>query len=171
MVSISPALSSDARAIADVHVRSWQNAYSHLLPSGYLDNLSVSEREAQWSEILAKGQSPILVARVDGALVGWICFGRSRDADASPETAEIMAFYALPSHWSRGVGRSLWLACLSALVESGFSRVTLWVIENNLRGIRFYESAGFAVEPGRIEEFELGGVVLKELRYVRHIHG
>jgi len=82
-----------------------------------------------------------------------------------------MAFYVLPSHWSRGVGRSLWLACLSALVESGFSQVTLWVMQNNLRGIRFYESAGFAAESGYMEEFELGGILLKELRFVRHIHG
>lgn len=80
-----------------------------------------------------------------------------------------MAFYVSPPHWDKGIGRSLWLVCLADLVEAGFDRVTLWVLENNCRGISFYESAGFSAEPDRIQEVAIGGVALRELRYVRPV--
>jgi hypothetical protein len=38
-MSIRLAQASDARAIAEVHVRSWQAAYRDLLPQEYLDGL------------------------------------------------------------------------------------------------------------------------------------
>lgn len=169
MLSITPALPSDSLAIAEVHVRSWQGAYCGFLPADYLQSLCVAKREANWADRLKNGDSSVLVARMDDSLVGWVNFGYSRDHDAAPRTAEVMAFYVSPPHWDKGIGRSLWLACLADLVEAGFDRVTLWVLENNCRGISFYESAGFSAEPDRIQEVAIGGVALRELRYVRPV--
>ncbi|MBK8338057.1 MAG: GNAT family N-acetyltransferase [Sterolibacteriaceae bacterium] len=112
---MSRALTSDSAAIAEVHVRSWQGAYCDLLPADYLQTICVAKREADWAARLKKGDS----------VVGQL---------AQP-AAEIMAFYVSPPHWGKGIGRSLWLACLADLVEAGFDRVTLWVLENNRRGI------------------------------------
>jgi len=36
----------------------------------------------------------------------------------------------------------------------------------NARAIRFYERAGFVAEPGSHKQFELGGTMLDEVRYV-----
>jgi ribosomal protein S18 acetylase RimI-like enzyme len=169
VLTINRALPSESPAIAEVHVRSWQGAYCDFLPADYLQTICVAKREADWAGRLKNGNSSVLVARKDDLLVGWVNFGHSRDHDAPPRTAEIMAFYVSPPHWDKGIGRSLWLACLADLGEAGFHCVTLWVLENNRRGISFYESAGFSAEPGRMEEVTIGGVALTELRYVRPV--
>jgi len=39
---IRAALPTDAQGIAQVHVRSWQQAYRELLPSDFLDSLSAT---------------------------------------------------------------------------------------------------------------------------------
>ena len=150
-------------------MRSWQGAYCDFLPADYLESICVAKREADWADRLKSGNSSVLVARMDDLLVGWVSFGHSRDNDAPPRTAEILAFYVSPPYWDKGIGRSLWLACLADLAAAGFDCVTLWVLEDNRRGISFYEAAGFSAEPGRTEEVTIGGVALRELRYVRPV--
>ena len=46
-MQIATATSEDCRAIAEVHVESWQRAYKGILPEQYLASLSVAEREAR----------------------------------------------------------------------------------------------------------------------------
>jgi hypothetical protein len=45
---IRKATPEDARAIAEVHVKSWRAAYRDLLPQDFLQGLSVDRREQQW---------------------------------------------------------------------------------------------------------------------------
>jgi hypothetical protein len=52
---------NDARAIAEVHVKSWQVAYRGLLPEDFLQNLSVERREEQWRRALQNPEQVILV--------------------------------------------------------------------------------------------------------------
>jgi ribosomal protein S18 acetylase RimI-like enzyme len=77
------------------------------------------------------------------------------------------AIYVKASCWATGAGRHLWLEALQRIQAQGFKSVSLWVLVGNERAIRFYERAGFAVEPESRKAFELGGTVLEELRYVR----
>lgn len=55
-VVIRDATSTDARAIAEVHVASWRWAYRDDLPVEFLDGLSVDDREREWNEWLAPDQ-------------------------------------------------------------------------------------------------------------------
>jgi ribosomal protein S18 acetylase RimI-like enzyme len=63
----------------------------------------------------------------------------------------------------------LWKAACRDLQEQGFRSVTLWVIRDNARAIRFYERSGFAIEADSAKEFELGGAQITELRLVARI--
>jgi ribosomal protein S18 acetylase RimI-like enzyme len=65
----------------------------------------------------------------------------------------------------------LWKAACRDLQEKGFRSVTLWVIRDNARAIRFYERSGFAVEDDSAREFELGGAQITEVRLVATITG
>lgn len=165
-MQIEPATLEDARGIAEVHVASWQRAYQNILPEQYLADLSIERREKMWREALEKQLPQLLVARSENRTVGFVAFGASRDDGAKPGSAEIWAVYLLPEVWSQGVGRMLWQAALERMVAEGFNTVSLWVISTNERAIRFYLDAGFVPEPGSLKEFELGGVLLKEIRYV-----
>ena len=167
-MEIQAATSQDCRAIAEVHVESWRHAYHGILPEQYLVSLSVAEREAMWRRMVERQPSHLLVARAAGQVVGFVAFGASRDEGAPNDRAEIWAIYVKVESWSTGAGRLLWLEALKRIVAEGYKSVSLWVIAGNARAVRFYERAGFVVEPESRKFFELGGTTLQELRYVRH---
>jgi GNAT superfamily N-acetyltransferase len=109
----------DLKAIAAVHVATWQTAYAGILPSEYLANLSVEHREVSWRQVLAEARSELLVAFQGSAVVAFASFGNSRDADAPGARGEVSAIYVIPSAWSTGVGRALWCAVRERLIALG----------------------------------------------------
>jgi RimJ/RimL family protein N-acetyltransferase/8-oxo-dGTP pyrophosphatase MutT (NUDIX family) len=165
---VRPATFEDAAQIAGVHIRSWQQAYRGLMNQAYLDGLdqTLLQRQAHWEQSITEHDSQVQVASLADALIGWISFGRSRDHDADPQrVGEVMAVYALAEHWGSGVGRRLWLAALAWLANQGYEKVTLWVLVENVRAIRFYQAAGLAEEPETRRTLERGGMKLQEVRY------
>jgi ribosomal protein S18 acetylase RimI-like enzyme len=161
------ATAEDCRAVAEVHVESWQHAYKGLLPEGYLASLSVVEREAMWRRMVERESSHLVVARSANQVVGFVAFGASRDEAAPADRAEIWAIYVKPACWSTGAGRRLWLEALQRIRAEGYKSIGLWVIVGNERAARFYERAGFVPEPESRKSMEIGGAAIEELRYVR----
>src|SRR4051812_27410782 len=116
-MGISAASLEDCRAIAQLHVASWQSAYAGIVPADYLASLSVEHREESWRRVLAEGQSELLVARAEsGAIDGFVSFGPSRDVDAPLKRGELWAIYVSPPEWSRGTGTKLWFAARERLL-------------------------------------------------------
>jgi L-amino acid N-acyltransferase YncA len=140
---IRRATAADARGIAEVHVGLWRHAYRGLLPDGFLDRLSVDEREASWREAFRDRGAAVFVAEEEGRVIGFASFGPSRDRDAGPEVGEIPAIYVDPTVVGAGVGRALLDAAIEAMREAGYRRATLWVLEANAHARRFYERAGW----------------------------
>ena len=166
---IAPATPDDCAAIASVHVASWQHAYRHLLRPAYLDALSVERREATWRQVLAEGSSELLVARVEGQVAGFASCGACRDEGAPPGRGELWALYAAPHVWAQGVGRGLWQASRADLVARGFHEASLWVLAGNARAIHFYETVGFVADADSAKDFELGGALVREIRYIARL--
>src|SRR5664280_2307693 len=105
---VEAATIEDSRAIAEVHVASWQSSYAGILSAEYLASLSVEKREASWRKGFQEGSPEVLVARSEIGVVGFVAFGACRDQGASLGCGEIWAIYLLPSSWSAGIGRELW---------------------------------------------------------------
>jgi ribosomal protein S18 acetylase RimI-like enzyme len=166
-MQIEAATAEDCRAIAEVHVESWQHAYKDFLPERYLASLSITEREAGWRRMVERFPSHLLLARSAGQVAGFVAFGASRDEGAPTGRGELFAIYVKPSFWSAGGGRQLCLAALQRLHTEGYESASLWVIVGNERATTFYERVGFVAEPQSRKQFELGGITLEEVRYVR----
>lgn len=165
---IRSAVPSDAKAIAQVHIHSWQQAYPDLMPREYLASLdqTLAQRTSYWLNAIESGDSTLLVAERDKQVIGWISVGASRDPDAAANNAgEVMALYVLQAHWHTGIGPALWHAGLQSLIEQGHCRLTLWVLLRNDRAIRFYRKAGWVEETGTRRTLARGGVTLEEVRY------
>jgi GNAT superfamily N-acetyltransferase len=145
-VRIRRATPEDARPVAEMHVASWRHAYAGVLPDEYLDRLSTDEREAMWRGAFADPdrRNGAFVAEEGGRVVGFASFCPSRDEDAPEGTGEVPAIYVEPSAMGMGVGRELLEEATAELRLAGFSRATLWVLEANERGRRFYENEGWA---------------------------
>ena len=144
-VSIRRATPEDARAIAEVHVASWQWAYRDDLPTSALKGRTVEDRERMWTEWFESCEpaADLLVAEQDGRVVGFSGFGVSRDDGARDATGEIRTIYLLQEAAGRGIGRDLLARANERLRDLGYRRATLWVLETNERSRRFYEKAGW----------------------------
>jgi ribosomal protein S18 acetylase RimI-like enzyme len=143
---IREAVPADARAIAEIHVRSWQAAYRGQLTDEYLDGLSVEDRLEQHRRSLEEPPAEwrTWVAQDGVQVVAFAVTGPSQDADATERTGEVYAIYLEPDRVGTGAGRELFEHAVGDLRERGFEAVTLWVLETNDRARRFYEVAGWA---------------------------
>ncbi len=164
---IRPARPDDASAIARVHVAGWQEAYTGLLPDDFLAGLSDTfDRRRRFWEHFARSlgeRDALLVAEVDGEVVGFVHAGESRDRPGENE-GEVTAIYLRRAQWGRGIGRQLFGAAVDRLRESGFESAVLWVLNANSRARRFYEAAGWAPDGSEKEE-RIGDLILREVRY------
>jgi len=187
MIEIRPVSPADAPAIAQVRRDSWQAAYQGIIPTPTI---------ARATAVVTTAADPppyrrTLVAEAGDhpAVVGYASFGPERAVAAaftpagSPGGAgpgnsltadgqaglvgELYALYVTPSWWSTGTGRALMDRVLAALEGEGYSRVVLWVLDDNTRARRFYERAGFTADGGTNVIAGLGGVL--EVRYARDL--
>ncbi len=161
---IRTATTSDAAAIARIHVDTWRVAYAQIVPEGYLARLSARDREKSWASALSQSNAGTRVAVTpDGLVVGWTSFGPSRDNDGQG-IGELYAIYLDHTYWGRGIGRNLMDDAVSRLHNDGFLSITLWVLKDNARTRSFYEKAGFSHD-GASKVIEIEGERLAELRY------
>jgi ribosomal protein S18 acetylase RimI-like enzyme len=168
LVQIRRAVPADAAQIADLHVRSWQGAYRDQLPQDLLDSLDPAQRVPRWTASLERASWPragTIVAEDARELLGFahLCPARDDDQD-STAVGEITSIYVLPGRWDQGIGRRLMTASLATLTEAGYESVVLWVLDSNVRAIRFYEATGWHAD-GAVKYDELGGAPIRELRY------
>jgi ribosomal protein S18 acetylase RimI-like enzyme len=162
---IRPARPEDALRIATIHVEAWRVAYRGIVPDEVLCALSIEQRHVLWRQNL-EGKEPFTQVAEDGdTALGWVSAARSRDmdADARQSTGEIWAVYVDPGHWSKGVGRALCAAAEQRL-RTEVAAVTLWVLKDNERALRFYESNGFVRDADADKVVTRGGKELSEVR-------
>ncbi len=159
----------DAFDISSIHVRAWQKAYHGLLPQKYLDELSVTERQAMWAKELEKSQQHknIFVLEVEKQVRGFIVFGNSK-IGVSRKLGEIHAINIDPSYWRQNLGSLLLSYALHRLKEDGFHEVILWVLPTNNRAVRFYESRNWK-NNGHVRSQELFGINVDEVCYWRSL--
>ncbi|MBP5293180.1 MAG: GNAT family N-acetyltransferase [Clostridia bacterium] len=139
---------------AFVHWTSWHETYSGLVRQDYLDKLTLEKCEViafQWPD-------GILIAKDGDKVIGFVGYGASReDADAG----EIFAIYVLSAYHGTGVGQMLLSAGLEQLNQ--FKKISLWVIDENMRAIRFYRKNGFTETGEKTDHQNLGATVIRML--------
>ncbi|MEJ8824171.1 GNAT family N-acetyltransferase [Variovorax humicola] len=166
---VRPAELSDSRAVAEVHAAAARAAYEGLLPEEQLRALAPATREAKWREAIEFSEPQVHVAELDGEIVGFVGFDRSRDPKTPSTAGEIWAIYVKPEHWGKGVGVALWDAAREGLEEEGCLTVTIWVPLRNDRAIRFHELAGFKREMKTARTTTLGSIRIEEVRLKRNV--
>ncbi len=143
-VLVRNATQADATAIATIHVSSWQATYRGHMDDDYLDSLTVGQRVGMWSRIL---QSPnpavdVLVAGIEGRIVGFCSFGRSHDSGVPGNTTELHTIYVAPDLVRSGIDTALLDRAEKAMRRAGIDLVSLRVLRENIGACRFYERRG-----------------------------
>ena len=158
-MTVRRALPADARAIAEVHVRTWQAAYRHVFPQEVLDELSVDERETGWRERLEAGYV-MWLAETAATVVGFAAVGPSR---TERDVGELYAMYVLPEAWGSPAAHDLMKAAREWFAGEGYATAMLWVLVDNPRARRFYEREGW--RPGGTRVHTIRGTAVEEALY------
>jgi ribosomal protein S18 acetylase RimI-like enzyme len=157
-VELREARRGDELAVAELHVRSWQEAYGELMPAEFLDRLDPRERAIRYAFEATEADAPTTLLAVEPgaedeeAIAGFATFGGSRDEDARG-LGEVYALYVDPDRHHGGVGRQLMAEARRRLREAGFDDAILWVLDGNDRARRFYEGEGWTPDgASRVEQ-------------------
>ncbi|MBO3061480.1 MULTISPECIES: GNAT family N-acetyltransferase [Mammaliicoccus] len=153
---------SDIESIAKVHYESWVTTYKGIVPDSYLDSLSLES----YIEKHHMFNAPCIVAEVDGKVVGFLMYSKDKDEDTSDKCGEIMVIYLLQEYQHKGIG-TLLMNEAEKRMKSEFDQLSLWVLEDNIPTVKFYEKMGFEKD-GKYELEELGNV-LRETRMIKNI--
>ncbi|WP_239751827.1 GNAT family N-acetyltransferase [Mammaliicoccus sp. H-M34] len=153
---------SDIESLAKVHYESWITTYKGIVPDSYLDSLSLES----YIEKHHMFNAPCIVAEVDGKVVGFLMYSKDKDEDTSDKCGEIMVIYLLQEYQHNGIG-TLLMNEAEKRMKSEFDQLSLWVLEDNIPTVKFYEKMGFEKD-GKYELEELGNV-LRETRMIKNI--
>ena len=155
----------DVPALARVHVRGWEIAYSHLLEGEqWFGQEAIERRIGHWTTWLTPGtraadEGVYRVGRDGkGAVIGLAASWPPRDAE--PVRPRELSVLYLDEAW---LGTGLAAALAEAILEGGPASV--WVAEENPRARRFYEKLGFRADGATQVEEHLGN--LRDIRMVR----
>lgn len=146
--TIRPAGIADAESIAVVHVDSWVETYTGLLPETIISRLNVAERARNWATLLSDVSRPdkgcVYLAEVHDQICGFVCAVPQRDEalQAQGFNTEIAAIYVLQSTQRKGLGRALMRKAAGHLASQGHKGASLWVLDTNAPARRFYEALG-----------------------------
>lgn len=147
-ITLRAATLADVDGLASMHVASWRETYTGIMPDELLASHSVETRAAMWTNILgnreAFGCAEVLIAHDLNRIIAFGSCGEPRDralADAGFDS-EIGGLYVLRSHQKRGIGHSIMAAMSEFLSGLGYKGAYLWVLRDNGPARTFYESLG-----------------------------
>ena len=145
--------------ISNIYENSWKYAYKNIIPQDYLDSIPTG----QWVNSINKVGMNNLVIIEDRLIMGTASFCKSRWEKYS-NYGEIVSIYFLPEYIGKGYGRLLLNKCIEELKQCGFSKILLWVLEDNHRARSFYEKNGFICSEVFLDD-NIGGKDLREVLY------
>lgn len=159
------AVEQDAKALGLIHSQAWRIEYKGIIPDDILEIFTPEKREEYFKNAIINKTEETAVIESGGSTIGFVTLGRSRDDDSSSDCGEIWGIYISPGFWRRGFGKTMLSWGLEELGARGFLKVTLWVLEDNMRARKFYEKQGFRFD-GTVKEIKIGKQ-LNEIRYIK----
>jgi ribosomal protein S18 acetylase RimI-like enzyme len=164
--AIRSATTADAEGIARVHVNSWRETYSALIPESFFDEQAFEERRRMWNAYLSLEvpYGTLVVAELHDRIVGFAFSGPAQGDDAvkghePARDLHVFAIYLLKSEHGRGTGRALLQAAIAG------KPAQLWVASENAQARAFYERNGFRADGVHVADPNIDGLV--EIRMVR----
>ena len=154
----------DEEILAYIQTESWKEAFKEIVPADLLLKSTDIERvTAMYKKLLDehKGNGYILELDQRPHCIAWWDAAREKDMVGF---AELICIHSLKENWHKGCGSLMMKQILEDVKRAGYSKIMLWVFDNNVRAIKFYEAHGFAAS-GR-KQAALGAV---EEMYVKEL--
>lgn len=143
MIRIRPVRDGDECCFAHIQTESWKAAFKDIVPADILSKCTQTERVTEmYRKLLAEHKGNGYILELDGKphCIAWWDATREKDM---PGFAELICIHSLRENWRKGCGKMMMERILSDMERAGYSKIMLWVFEDNVRAIRFYEALGF----------------------------
>ena len=140
----------DEETLAYIQTESWKAAFKGILSDAELIRCTNREKAtAMYRRLLEQnvGNGYLLKVNGEAHCIAWWDATRENDM---PGYAELICIHSLQDKWRRGYGSRMMDAVLQDISNAGYSKVMLWVFEDNVRARRFYEAKGF-ITKGKIK--------------------
>ena len=152
----------DIPQMARVHVRSWLDAYSGLLPHETIAGMTEDRRRLMWQRVIERDPTTAWVAEDAVGIVGLASIGPAQEPDG---WGQLYNIYVVGRAWGSGAGTALWDAAQQGLTDKGFAKRQLYVLDTDERARRFYERKGW-IHDGTVIMDDTFGEPIREVRYV-----
>src|SRR5690349_11898099 len=130
-VSVRIAWTDDARAVAEVQLRTWRETYAGVVPPEALPD-DVGAAAAAWHASLSKprdARNRVLVALERNTVVGFAITSPASDPDCDPVAdGELSELNIDPAKRGLGHGSRLLQAAVDTMVADHFTRAVLWAV-------------------------------------------
>ncbi len=135
-ITIRAAVLDDLLAMTDIY----NQAVLRTTATFDTDPKSVDERRAWYAS--HGGRHPLLVAEMDGAVVGWVSISEWSDRCAYDDTGEL-SIYVDEARRGARIGSQLMAAIVAAGAEAKLHTLIARVVAGNAASERLHASAGF----------------------------
>lgn len=148
----------DEASLAYIQTEGWKAGFQGILSDEILQRCTQLDRvTAMYRHMLEEKIANGYLLKVDGEphCIAWWDATREKDM---PGYAELICIHSLPNRWRMGFSSRMMETVLHDIKAAGYSKVMLWVFEENARARRFYEKHGFATFGKRkpnLEPFEI----------------
>lgn len=154
----------DESLLAYIQTESWKSGFKNILdPDTLTKCTNIDKATAMYKRLLEQNIGNGYLLRVDGNphCIAW--WDAARDSDMVGY-AELICIHSLSDNWRKGYGSKMMETVLNDIKNAGYSKVMLWVFEENERARCFYEKHGFETE-GKIKP----NIEPKEICYEKNL--
>ncbi len=140
----------DEVALAFIQTESWKAGFKGILSTDTLEKYTQMDKAtAMYRHLLEQNIGNGYLLKVEGNphCIAW--WDETRESDM-PDYAELICIHSLQKQWRKGYGSKMMDAVMHDIAKAGYSKVMLWVFEDNTRARRFYEALGF-VASGKVK--------------------
>jgi GNAT superfamily N-acetyltransferase len=151
-VQLRDARHQDAERLRQIHVDTWADTYTGIVPGDLVRARLSDHRARDWAQQIDSridAGGGLLALTESDDVIGFCEFGPTEDDDDDPScVGQILRLYVLPVRQGRGGGRILVSGACDRLARAGFVAATVWTLEGdaNHRAHGFYRHMGFACE-------------------------
>ena len=162
-VIIRAARPEDALGIAIVHTYTWKTTYAGFMPDTFLDRMIMNtpKRAEQWKADIENGTG-CFVAAIGETVIGFAAYGAARKPGV--RKGEVFGLYILKPFQRKGIGKRLFQACMQALREMGFTRMTVNCLQGN-PALLFYQAMSGQITGSRQDAIPSGFITEDVLEF------
>jgi len=133
----------DAPEMAEVLMRSWEEAYGDIIPEDFIRQKNAARPE-QFRQAITDGNEDEYVIQESGRIIGIMKVAPPLDDDLGGDYYELRYLYLHPDYFRRGVGKRAMAFAFDKARQFDRQYMSVWLFAENKNAADFYIKCGFA---------------------------